>query len=246
MNSKDKGNIGEAIVLAEFTKRNIQVSLPFGDNARYDLIAEFNGKLNKIQVKYCNQKISENKSISCPCASSTNHTTNKHYSTYENDIDYFVFYLVEWEEIVIIPIEEIGSKKSICFRKDLPKATNGNEIHLVQDYSFENFFNDKEKIEQKEELKKFLPKYTCIDCGVEVTKENGRCRSCAAKLQSRVVENRPSREELKEMIRTIPFIQIGKKYSVSDNAIRKWCSSYNLPKKVSEIKLYTDEEWKNI
>ena len=55
MNSKDKGNIGEAIVLAEFTKRQIQVAIPFGDNARYDLIAEFNGKLNKIQVKYCGQ-----------------------------------------------------------------------------------------------------------------------------------------------------------------------------------------------
>lgn len=48
MNSKTKGNIGEAIALAEFAKRNIQVAIPFGDNARYDLIADFNGKLNKI------------------------------------------------------------------------------------------------------------------------------------------------------------------------------------------------------
>jgi len=51
MNSKNKGNIGESQALAEFTKRGIQVSIPFGDNARYDLIADFNGKLNKIQVK---------------------------------------------------------------------------------------------------------------------------------------------------------------------------------------------------
>ena len=77
MNSKEKGNIGEGLALAEFAKRGIQVSIPFGDNARYDLIAEFNGKLNKIQVKYCNQQISENNSIACPCASSLNHTTNK-------------------------------------------------------------------------------------------------------------------------------------------------------------------------
>ena len=94
MNSKTKGNIGEAIVLAEFAKRNIQVAIPFGDNARYDLIAEFNGKLNKIQVKYCNQ-LQNTGSISCPCASSTNHTTNKHYTTYENDVDYFLVYLIE-------------------------------------------------------------------------------------------------------------------------------------------------------
>ena len=50
MISKEKGNIGEAIILAEFVKRGIQVSIPYGDCARYDLIAEFNGKLNKIQI----------------------------------------------------------------------------------------------------------------------------------------------------------------------------------------------------
>ena len=55
MISKEKGNVGEAVILAEFVKRGVQCSLPFGDTARYDLIAEFNGKLNKIQVKYCGQ-----------------------------------------------------------------------------------------------------------------------------------------------------------------------------------------------
>ena len=104
MNSKDKGNIGEAIVLAEFTKRKIQVAIPFGDNARYDLIAEFNGKLNKIQVKYCGQ-ITENNSFICPCASSTNHTTNKHLSTYDNDVDYMAFYLASIDKLLLVPIE---------------------------------------------------------------------------------------------------------------------------------------------
>lgn len=82
MNNKDKGNIGESKIIYEFAKRGVQVSIPFGDNARYDLIAEFGGKLNKIQVKYCDQKI-KNGSILLPCASSRNHTTNKRYITYE-------------------------------------------------------------------------------------------------------------------------------------------------------------------
>ena len=111
MNSKNKGNIGEAIILAEFIKRNIQVCIPFGDNARYDLVADFNGKLQRIQVKYCGQKIGINNSIVCPCSSSTNHTTNKHLSTYKNDIDYFCFYIVEWNKILLVPIEKIGNKK---------------------------------------------------------------------------------------------------------------------------------------
>ena len=135
MNSKDKGNIGEAIALAKFVELGIQVSVPFGDNARYDLIAEFNGKLNKIQVKYCNQ-LTENNSVVCPCMSSTNHTTNKHYTTYTNDVDYMCFYLAPWNEIILVPIEHIGTRKTLGVRKDPPK-NNQTNITLVSDYLFE-------------------------------------------------------------------------------------------------------------
>lgn len=140
MNSKDKGNIGEALVLAEFIKRNIQVSIPFGDNARYDLVADFNGKLQKIQVKYCGQQII-NGSISCPCSSSTNHTTNKHLTTYENDIDYFCFYIEQWNKILLVPIEKIGTKKTICFRIDKPKNNQSN-VNLIEDYTFDKILNN--------------------------------------------------------------------------------------------------------
>lgn len=136
MNSKDKGNIGEAIILAEFVKRNIQVSIPFGDNARYDLIAEFNGKLNRIQVKYCNQKITENDSITCPCSSSLNHITNKKLSSYENDIDYMAFYLTQWNVCLLVPIEKIGTRKTIIFRRTAPRNNQSN-VNFIQDYLFD-------------------------------------------------------------------------------------------------------------
>ena len=63
--------------------------------------------------------------------------------------------------------------------------------------------------------------------------------------QQRTVE-RPSRKELKQLIRTKPFTQIGKMYGVSDNAIRKWCDFEKLPRKKNEINKYTDEEWELI
>ena len=136
MISKEKGNIGEAVILAEFIKRGIQVSIPFGDSARYDLIAEFNGKLNKIQIKYCDY-LSENDSMICPCRSSTNHTTNKHYTTYENDVDYICFYIPRWNKTMIIPIEIIGNRKEICVRLTYPKNGQRTKITLVDDYSFD-------------------------------------------------------------------------------------------------------------
>lgn len=55
-----------------------------------------------------------------------------------------------------------------------------------------------------------------------------------------------SREKLKELIRTETFVSIGKMYLVSDNAIRKWCDKYNLPRTKKIINSYSDEEWKNI
>ena len=81
----------------------------------------------------------------------------------------------------------------------------------------------------------------CIDCGKEIDVKATRCSVCAAK-QSRVCE-RPSRETLKQLIRTTPFTKIGAQYGVSDNSVRKWCDSYGLPRKAAEIKKISDKDW---
>lgn len=135
MNSKSKGNIGEAVILAEFTKRNIQVAIPFGDNARYDLIAEFGGKLNKIQVKYTS-KVSDNGSVICHTSSSTNHTTNKHRDVYTNDVDYIAVYIQSWNESVLIPITECD-QKTFSIRKSVGQNRQEKGIHLLSDYTFD-------------------------------------------------------------------------------------------------------------
>ena len=84
----------------------------------------------------------------------------------------------------------------------------------------------------------------CKICGKEITGKATYCVECSQKL-SRKTE-RPTREVLKKELREMPMLQIGKKYGVSDNAVRKWCDKYNLPRKVSDIKQYTDEEWEKI
>ena len=84
----------------------------------------------------------------------------------------------------------------------------------------------------------------CIDCGTPIWKTSVRCKQCES-LHRR--KDKPvSREELKQLIRTTPFTKIGKMFGVSDNAIRKWCVSFDLPKRSIDIKKYTDEEWEKI
>lgn len=96
--------------------------------------------------------------------------------------------------------------------------------------------------------KKQLKKHNyCIDCRKEINLRSTRCVECQAKTQTIPLENMlVTRQELKDLIRTKPFTQIGKQFNVSDNAIRKWCDKFNLPRKSTEIKKITDEEWKNI
>lgn len=84
----------------------------------------------------------------------------------------------------------------------------------------------------------------CVDCGKEIYKKSIRCRECNSKHKQKEIII--SRDELKNLIKTTPFTTIGKQFNVSDNAIRKWCVKYNLPRTKKEINSYSDEEWANI
>lgn len=85
--------------------------------------------------------------------------------------------------------------------------------------------------------------YTCPTCGGKKSAAAKQCINCSTKEQKCF---EVSRETLKEMIYTMSFTEIGKYFGVSDNAIRKRCKSFNLPTKKSEIKTYSEEEWKQV
>lgn len=81
-------------------------------------------------------------------------------------------------------------------------------------------------------------KYYCKDCGTEITKTATYCSVCARK-HSRKVENRPEKDQLiQDYIELKSFVQIGNKYNVSDNTIRKWFKSCGLPTLLKELKEY--------
>lgn len=89
-----------------------------------------------------------------------------------------------------------------------------------------------------------VEKNTCIDCHKEIDTKAIRCIECSNLFKQTII--RPSREELKMLIRTLPFTEIGKRYGVTDNSIRKWCMRVNLPTLKRQIEKYTTDEWNNI
>ena len=100
-------------------------------------------------------------------------------------------------------------------------------------------FWKKEKSEKKEKRQKIFKfkrlklkekkKYYC-SCGKEKTKTSKQCIDCK-RISERKVKNRPSYEQLLKDLDETNWTQTGKKYGVSDNAVRKWVKKYKVNKK---------------
>lgn len=145
MNSKRIGNIGEAKALAKFVELGIPVYIPFGDNESADLIAEFNGKLNKIQCK-TTAAISEQSIITWNLRSIVVTTGNRYkvHNYTDKEVDYFVLYHSVLDLLLIVPFSEISNKSSISFTypfRGVKTATNQRDY---RDYLF-----DKSNMESK-------------------------------------------------------------------------------------------------
>ena len=103
----------------------------------------------------------------------------------------------------------------------------------------------KEVSERINKLKHHQDRY-CPNCGAIISQKADFCPKCANKMRQKV--ERPSREELKRLIRTESFLGIARLYEnkITDSAIRKWCDAYKLPRTKKEINSYSEEEWELI
>jgi len=78
-----------------------------------------------------------------------------------------------------------------------------------------------------------VEKTTCKSCGEELSDyRNEYCKKCY-NLKKRKIE-RPSKEELINLLLNNSFVSVGKMYNVSDTSIRKWCKNYDI--NITELK----------
>lgn len=165
------------------------------------------------------------------------------------------------KDLTISSVQTNGARSWLKIRDELKKcclvcANCHRLIHSGQiEVENKNYFNEEYyewKLMEYNQISKddFTPLdidkslFICPNCGGKKSPTAQLCISCRNKEQRKV--ERPSRDELKELIRKQPFTKIGRMFNVSDNAIRKWCNNYKLPCKKSEINSYTEEEWLSI
>jgi len=156
-------------------------------------------------------------------------------------------HILKAEEILGRPLKD----GEVVHHKDENRANNSYDNLLVfhnkaNHTRFHQLHCPNEELEQLEDGSYICnnSKIICPICGKPKDHKAKLCLECSQLAQRTVC--RPTRNELKQLIRTKSFVIIGKQYGVSDNAVRKWCDYEGLPRRKEDIKKYTDEEWKNL
>ena len=245
------GNTNELQCMLAFIQLGYECSVPFGSGAKYDFIADINGELLRFQCKSSHYtsdhgKITEDSFTFSTSCQTTNTKETKRYTYDSNQIDYFATCFNG--QVYIIPVDECSTAKTLRF---VPPKNGNTNYNRAEDYLINNFFQESihYKISKENYLNRTIIKSDkevpkCPICGKEVTKEGYLCVECS-KIASRKVE-RPSREELKALIKVTSFTQIGRQFNVTDNTIRKWCKAYNLPYRMGDIEKISNSDWQNI
>ena len=92
MNCNYKGSITETKIILECLKQELNISVPYGDKARYDLVIDINNHLYRIQIKTSRLANTKGKAFMFNCYSTINGKRRKYT---KDEIDYFA---TIWEE----------------------------------------------------------------------------------------------------------------------------------------------------
>ncbi len=128
-----QGNMGLSKAIDYFTSHQITIALPLNDTQKYDLIADFNNKLQRISIKTSRRKNKYNTyTIQLRnTGGSSGHIKYRYFD--KNDCDY-IFVLTGDDKIYLIPTNIITSITSI----DVGNKYSEYEVHIKQLSEYNN------------------------------------------------------------------------------------------------------------
>lgn len=114
MNCNYQGAITETKIILECLQHEIDISIPYGNKSRYDLIIDIHGHLYRVQVKTSRRAETKGEAFMFNCYSVVN---GKKHRYSKEDIDYFA---TVWNnQLYLIPIEECSSEKTLWIDKPI-------------------------------------------------------------------------------------------------------------------------------
>jgi hypothetical protein len=129
--TKEKGSVGELRVMYEAAKRGYGVLIPHGDFAKYDLVVDRNGKLEKVQVKAVtpvgDRLEVHTRSMGVDKTQDTNNRSKQNkYAA--GDFDWLAVYDLANHNVYFVPAIEIFGRSSYTLRLSTKTATKTSRL----------------------------------------------------------------------------------------------------------------------
>ena len=131
--TKTKGDLGQAMVMADALRRGYKVAMPLGEDWRYDLIVLKNGKLLKVQCKYTE---ATNGVIRVRCET---HDGRSYYRYKQKDIDYMAVYDKITDRCYYVGNEYLGEDGRGVIHLRISDTKNKQKKNILFARDFVNF-----------------------------------------------------------------------------------------------------------
>ena len=125
---KKKGDLAELKVAADLAARGCSISFPFGEDSDYDLVADFDGVLHRIQVKYT-ESDGQVINVRCRSHSLTNGRIRRTKQYTAETVDWISVYDRTSDRCYYLPASELGSGRSMLHLRLVP-ARNGQRMGI--------------------------------------------------------------------------------------------------------------------
>lgn len=144
---KQKGDLAELKVAADLAKRGCCISIPFGEDCDYDLVADFEGILHRVQVKYTE---SDGRTVVVRCRSHSltkgKIRRTKHYTA--ETVDWIAVYDRTSDRCYYLSSSELGAGRCEMTLRLVP-AQNSQRIGIrnALDYVSPDLGQDQKGVE---------------------------------------------------------------------------------------------------
>jgi len=122
-----QGNMGLSKAIDYFTSHQIPIALPMNDTQKYDLIADFNGDLQRISVKTSRNR-TEYGTYSVNLRNTGGSSGNFKTRPFDNSTCDYIFILTGEDKLYLIPSNIIDATNSISVGKKYTEY----EVHIKQ------------------------------------------------------------------------------------------------------------------
>lgn len=139
---KRKGDLAELKVAADLIDRGCLISIPFGEDCDYDLIADYEGRLHRVQVKYTRSD-GQIILVRCRSHSLTNGKVRATKRYTAETVDWIAVYDCTSERCFYCPSRELGTGRATLTLR-LQPARNGQRLGIrdASDYLDPDFSCD--------------------------------------------------------------------------------------------------------